>query len=286
MPRIEYDASRAVCGAARPGHRTWWLTVRSRRRVPGDRPESQEARRHPHQRGQFHAAAGAHASASSARCSRLFRDQGINRTGMDQLCAVAQVSTRTAYQHFTSKDGLVAEYLRRFDPDVTTGVFDRTDLTSCERLLAALEPPVPLRTRLQVDHRRAPGRHRPRSRRHRPRTARAAPRRRRGSHPGPQHRLLPHCPSHRRRPRRQSDPHQRLGECTYDGRVTRERESPGRRPSDHMAVEARRVQRPLSVRSISWPGGDDAAGHQGRGDALFVTAGQPGHCRRVGTVKT
>ena len=27
---------------------------------------------------------------------QLFRDQGINRTGMDQLCAVAQVSKRTA----------------------------------------------------------------------------------------------------------------------------------------------------------------------------------------------
>ena len=27
---------------------------------------------------------------------QLFRDQGINNTGMDQLCAVAQVSKRTA----------------------------------------------------------------------------------------------------------------------------------------------------------------------------------------------
>ena len=60
---------------------------------------------------------------------QLFRDQGINRTGMDQLCAVAQVSKRTAYQHFTSKDELVAEYLRRFDPDVMPGVFERSDLT-------------------------------------------------------------------------------------------------------------------------------------------------------------
>jgi AcrR family transcriptional regulator len=73
---------------------------------------------------------------------RLFRDQGINRTGMDQLCAVAQVSKRTAYQHFTSKDELVAEYLRRFDPDVMPGVFDRTDLTPRERLLAAFEIPA------------------------------------------------------------------------------------------------------------------------------------------------
>lgn len=73
---------------------------------------------------------------------QLFRHQGINRTGMDQLCAVAQVSKRTAYQHFTSKDELVAEYLRRFDPDVMPGVFDRTDLTPRERLLAAFEIPA------------------------------------------------------------------------------------------------------------------------------------------------
>ena len=125
---------------------------------------------------------------------QLFRDQGINRTGMDQLCAVAQVSKRTAYQHFTSKDELVAEYLRRFDPDVMPGVFDRTDLTPRERLLAAFEharvhapvplhrggrrtprppaPRIPVRTRLQDRHRRAAHRNRPRSRRHRPRTTR------------------------------------------------------------------------------------------------------------------
>lgn len=72
---------------------------------------------------------------------QLFRDQGINRTGMDQLCAVAQVSKRTAYQHFSSKDDLVAEYLRRFDPEVMPGVFDRTDLTPRARLLAAFDLP-------------------------------------------------------------------------------------------------------------------------------------------------
>ena len=49
---------------------------------------------------------------------QLFRDQGINSTGMDQLCAVAQVSKRTFYQHFTGKDELIAEHLRRFDPDI------------------------------------------------------------------------------------------------------------------------------------------------------------------------
>ena len=73
---------------------------------------------------------------------QLFRDQGINRTGMDQLCAVAQVSKRTAYQHFATKDEIVAEYLRRFDPDVEAGLFDRTDLTPRERLVAAFDMPA------------------------------------------------------------------------------------------------------------------------------------------------
>lgn len=73
---------------------------------------------------------------------QLFREQGVNRTGVDQLCAVAQVSKRTAYQHFTNKDELIAEYLRQFDPDVMSGVFDRDDLSPRERLLAAFEVPA------------------------------------------------------------------------------------------------------------------------------------------------
>lgn len=72
---------------------------------------------------------------------QLFSEQGINNTGMDQLCAVAQVSKRTAYTHFASKDELVAEYLRRHDPDTMPEVFDRTDLTPRERLLAAFDKP-------------------------------------------------------------------------------------------------------------------------------------------------
>ena len=73
---------------------------------------------------------------------QLFRDQGINSTGLNELCAVAQVSKRTFYQHFTGKDELIAEHLRRFDPDVLPEVFDRTDLTPRERLLAAFEVPA------------------------------------------------------------------------------------------------------------------------------------------------
>lgn len=75
---------------------------------------------------------------------QLFREQGIHRTGMDQLGAAAQVSKRTIYQHFTSKDELVAECLRRFDPDVIPGVFDRKDLSPRERLLAAFDMPASL----------------------------------------------------------------------------------------------------------------------------------------------
>jgi AcrR family transcriptional regulator len=63
---------------------------------------------------------------------------------MDQLCTVAQVSKRTAYQHFGNKDELIAEYLRRLDPDTMPEVFGRTDLTPRERLLAAFGNPLAL----------------------------------------------------------------------------------------------------------------------------------------------
>ncbi|GAB1815786.1 TetR/AcrR family transcriptional regulator [Mycobacterium sp. MUNTM1] len=76
-----------------------------------------------------------------AAAQQLFGAQGINSTGMDQLCAVAQVSKRTAYQHFDGKDDLIAEYLRRLDPDTMPEVFERIDLTPRERLLAAFEVP-------------------------------------------------------------------------------------------------------------------------------------------------
>ncbi len=75
---------------------------------------------------------------------QLFSSQGINRTGMDQLCDVAEVSKRTLYQHFGSKDELVAEYLRRFDPDLMPFVFDREDLTPREKLLAVFDVRAPL----------------------------------------------------------------------------------------------------------------------------------------------
>ena len=69
----------------------------------------------------------------------LFREQGINGTGLDQLCASAGVSKRTLYAHFSGKDELIAEHLRRLDPEVVPEIFDRTDLTPRERLLAAFD---------------------------------------------------------------------------------------------------------------------------------------------------
>ena len=47
---------------------------------------------------------------------QLFRDQGINGTGMDQLCAVAEVSKRTLYQHFPGKDPFIAAAVEIPDP--------------------------------------------------------------------------------------------------------------------------------------------------------------------------
>ncbi|WP_406470480.1 TetR/AcrR family transcriptional regulator [Streptomyces sp. NBC_01615] len=44
--------------------------------------------------------------------TELFTAQGINATGMDQLSTVAEVSKRTLYTHFPSKDELVRAYLQ------------------------------------------------------------------------------------------------------------------------------------------------------------------------------
>lgn len=42
----------------------------------------------------------------------LFHRNGIHRTGVELIAEHAHVSKRTLYQHFPSKDALVAEYLR------------------------------------------------------------------------------------------------------------------------------------------------------------------------------
>jgi AcrR family transcriptional regulator len=82
----------------------------------------------------------------------LFRERGINATGVAELAAAAQVSKRTLYQHFPSKDDVVIAYLRSFEEQPALGpegVLARTELSPRARLLelfAALEAePHPLR---------------------------------------------------------------------------------------------------------------------------------------------
>jgi AcrR family transcriptional regulator len=43
----------------------------------------------------------------------LFHREGIHATGVERLTEYAHVSKRTFYQHFSSKNDLVEEYLRR-----------------------------------------------------------------------------------------------------------------------------------------------------------------------------
>lgn len=68
----------------------------------------------------------------------LFREDGINATGVAALAAAAHVSKRTLYQHFASKDELVMSYLRTYEEEVDAGperALARADLTPRARLL-------------------------------------------------------------------------------------------------------------------------------------------------------
>ena len=46
-----------------------------------------------------------------AAAETLFYDEGVH-IGVDRLCAVAQVSKRSMYQHFSGKDDVIVEMLR------------------------------------------------------------------------------------------------------------------------------------------------------------------------------
>ena len=76
--------------------------------------------------------------------AKLFYEQGVNATGMEQLTDVAHVSKRTFYLHFPSKEALVEAYLHRFRTDAPLArehVLTRTDVPARERLLAMFERP-------------------------------------------------------------------------------------------------------------------------------------------------
>ncbi|KAA1394308.1 TetR/AcrR family transcriptional regulator [Aeromicrobium ginsengisoli] len=71
----------------------------------------------------------------------LFARDGIHATGIAGLTNAAHVSTRTLYQHFSSKEALVSAYLRRLEsePDGPLHVetmLERRDISARERLLA------------------------------------------------------------------------------------------------------------------------------------------------------
>jgi AcrR family transcriptional regulator len=68
----------------------------------------------------------------------LFAREGINATGIAELCAEARVSKRSMYQHFASKNELVATYLSELAADPgypPNAVLTRADLAPRARLL-------------------------------------------------------------------------------------------------------------------------------------------------------
>ena len=76
----------------------------------------------------------------------LFRREGIHATGVERIAEEAQVSKRTLYRHFPSKNDLVEQYLRRIND--TGGIrneqaLDTPGAIARNRLLAIFDgPPV------------------------------------------------------------------------------------------------------------------------------------------------
>jgi AcrR family transcriptional regulator len=68
----------------------------------------------------------------------LFGERGITTTGVAELSAAAEVSKRTLYQHFPSKDDVVVAYLQSFEAEPALGpegVLARAELSPRARLL-------------------------------------------------------------------------------------------------------------------------------------------------------
>ena len=76
--------------------------------------------------------------------ARLFYRDGIHATGVERIAQEANVSKRTLYQHFASKNDLVDNYLRGFEARGGSATEQRladTALPPRERLLAIFEMP-------------------------------------------------------------------------------------------------------------------------------------------------
>jgi AcrR family transcriptional regulator len=73
--------------------------------------------------------------------ARLFYRNGIHATGVELVAQEANVSKRTLYQHFASKNELVDNYLRGIDADggAPTEKHLGDDLPARERLLAIFD---------------------------------------------------------------------------------------------------------------------------------------------------
>jgi AcrR family transcriptional regulator len=57
--------------------------------------------------------------------SELFQTRGINATGVDTIVAVAGTTKMTLYKHFTSKELLILEVLKKCHQDFQTWLDDR-----------------------------------------------------------------------------------------------------------------------------------------------------------------
>jgi AcrR family transcriptional regulator len=74
--------------------------------------------------------------------ARLFYRNGINATGVERIAQEANVSKRTLYQHFASKNDLVDNYLRGIEARGGSPIerrLDDTELSARERLLGIFE---------------------------------------------------------------------------------------------------------------------------------------------------
>ncbi|MEW6690153.1 MAG: helix-turn-helix domain-containing protein [Pseudomonadota bacterium] len=82
----------------------------------------------------FHHPAPAPAARILAAADKLFYSQGIRAVGVDAIAAEAGVSKRTLYNHYPSKDALIAAYLTaRFRP------LPPSDAPAREQILGAFE---------------------------------------------------------------------------------------------------------------------------------------------------
>jgi AcrR family transcriptional regulator len=74
-----------------------------------------------------------------AAAGDLLYRQGIAATGMDQLSKAANVTNRTLYQHFASKDDLVAAYLAQAAQAARNAEATFADASPRQRLLAIFD---------------------------------------------------------------------------------------------------------------------------------------------------